>query len=83
MSAAARHPACRLLGPEAGWYAVLQIPATLPEDEMVLGLLERERILVHPGYFFDFPREAFLVVSLLPAEAPFGDAVERLLLRVG
>ncbi len=82
-SVAARYPACRLLAPEAGWYAVLQLPATRSEEEMVLDLLERERILVHPGYFFDFPREAFLVVSLLPPEAPFGDAVERLLARLG
>ena len=28
-------------------------------------LLEKDDVLVHPGYFFDFPREAFLVVSLL------------------
>ncbi len=79
----ARHPACRLLALEAGWYAVLQVPATRPEEEMVLELLERDGILVHPGYFFDFPREAFLVVSLLPPEAPFGDAAERILARVG
>ena len=26
-------------------------------------------MLVHPGYFFDFEREAFLVVSLLPEPA--------------
>jgi hypothetical protein len=82
-AAAARHPACRLLLPEAGWSAVLQVPAVQSEEAMVLELLERERILVHPGYFFDFPREAFLVVSLLPPAEPFEEAVERLLLRVG
>ena len=28
-------------------------------------LLERHHLLVHPGYFFDFPRDGYLVVSLL------------------
>ena len=44
-----------------------------------LELVERERILVHPGFFFDFPHEAFVVVSLLPAEDVFAEAFERLL----
>jgi hypothetical protein len=45
----------------------------------VLELLEREHILVHPGYFFDFPHEAFLVVSLLPREDVFAGAFERVM----
>jgi hypothetical protein len=47
------------------------------EEQLVLRLIERERILVHPGYFFDFPREAFIVVSLLPPPAIFADALSR------
>ncbi len=35
------------------------------------------------GYFFDFEREAFLVVSLLPERRVFGPAVEALLGQVG
>ena len=68
----ARHPAIRLLPVDGGWYAVVRIPATRSEEAVVLDLLERERVLVHPGYFFDFPREAFLVVSLLPEPRRFG-----------
>ena len=41
----------------------------------MLGLLEDDGVLVHPGYFFDFPREAFLVVSLLPEPAVFDAGV--------
>jgi alanine-synthesizing transaminase len=67
-----------LLEPEGGWSAVLRIPATLTEEEHVLRLLERHGVLVHPGYFFDFPREAYLVVSLLPDPATFAEAVGRL-----
>jgi alanine-synthesizing transaminase len=74
----ARSPAS-LLDPEGGWSAVLRVPATLPEEERVCGLLERRDVLVHPGYFFDFPREAFLVLSLLPPTATFSEGVDRIL----
>jgi len=68
-----------LLDPEGGWYAVLRVPATRSEDERVAGLLEHRNVLVHPGYFFDFPHEAFLVVSLLPTPESFAEGVKRLL----
>jgi aspartate/methionine/tyrosine aminotransferase len=61
---------------EGGWYAVLQVPRTLPEEERVLRLLERDDVLVHPGFFFDFPEEAFLVLSLLPREEDFARGLE-------
>lgn len=73
------HPACALLGVEGGWSATVRVPATQPEEMMVLTLLETERVLVHPGYFFDFPHEAFLVVSLLVEETAFTDALARAL----
>ena len=73
------HPSCRVLPAEAGWYAVVRVPATRSEEAIVLELIERERVLVHPGYFFDFPREAFLVVSLLPEPDVFRTAAARML----
>ena len=76
-----RYPSCQVLHMEAGWYAVLQVPATRSEEALVIELLEKDRILVHPGYFFDFPREAFLVVSLLPEPARFERAMSRVLAR--
>ncbi|HVB37570.1 MAG TPA: pyridoxal phosphate-dependent aminotransferase [Vicinamibacterales bacterium] len=76
---AAAHPACRALRAEGGWSAVIQVPATRSEEALVLDLLQRRQVLAHPGYFFDFPREAFLVVSLLPPEPVFADGVARLL----
>jgi aspartate/methionine/tyrosine aminotransferase len=74
-----RHPACRVLRVEGGWCATVRIPATRPEDTLVVDLLESERVLVHPGYFFDFPHEAFIVVSLLPEPDIFADGFERCL----
>jgi len=76
---AGRYPACELLRTEGGWSAVLRVPATRSEEQLVLDLLRAERVLVHPGYFFDFSSEAYLVVSLLPAPDLFEDAVARLL----
>jgi len=75
---AAGYPACEVLRVDGGWSAVLRVPSTRGEEPLVLELLQAERILVHPGYFFDFPREAYLVVSLLPPEDLFADAVTRL-----
>ena len=76
---AGRYPACDLLSVEGGWSAVVRVPATRNEEALTLGLLQHERVLVHPGFFFDFPHEAFVVVSLLPAEDMFGEAFERVL----
>jgi aspartate/methionine/tyrosine aminotransferase len=64
-----------LLEPEGGWSAVLRVPATSSEEERALRLLETHGVLVHPGYFFDFPSEAFLVVSLLTPPAEFREGI--------
>jgi alanine-synthesizing transaminase len=74
---ARRYPACDVPRVEGGWFASVRVPATRPEDTLVLDLLASERVLVHPGYFFDFPHEAFVVVSLLPEPDVFADAFER------
>ena len=75
----ADYPAAGLLRTEGGWHAVIQVPATETEESLVLRLLEQDHVLVYPGYFFDFPREAFLVTSLLPEPERFGPAVKRVL----
>ena len=74
-----RFTACDLLRTEGGWSAILRVPATRSEEQLALDLLRTERILVHPGYFFDFPREAHVVVSLLPPPGVFEAAITRLL----
>ena len=69
---------CRLLKSAGGWYAVLQVPSLESEEDLVLRLLE-DGVLTHPGYFFDFPRESFLIISLLPPEHLLADGVSRVL----
>jgi len=78
---AAVGPGCpaTILPPEGGWSAVLRVPATLTEEERVTRMLEERDVLVHPGYFFDFPAEAYLVLSLLPPPADFNEGVARVL----
>lgn len=73
---------CRTLRAEGGWYAVVQVPSIEAEDALVLGLLAEEHVLVHPGYFFDFAREAYVVVSLLAPEDRFREGVARLVANV-
>jgi hypothetical protein len=74
---------CRVLSSDGGWYAVVQIPAVKSEEDTVLALLEQDDVLVHPGYFFDFPREAFLILSLLPEPSRFAEALRHILARAG
>jgi alanine-synthesizing transaminase len=68
-----------LIEPEGGWSAVLRVPATLSEEERVERLLGDRNVYVQPGYFFDFPREAYLVVSLLPRPETFAEGIDRIL----
>lgn len=73
---------CRVLRRDGGWYAVVHVPAVVTEEDRVLALLAEDDVLVHPGYFFDFPREAYLVLSLLPDPGTFREALRRILARI-
>jgi aspartate/methionine/tyrosine aminotransferase len=66
-----------------GWYAVLEVPRIHDEETWVELLIREEDAIVHPGYFFDFDRDGFLVVSLLPEVRGFRDAVGRVVRRLG
>lgn len=59
-------PAISVLTPEAGWCVVVRLPSTRSEEQWALGLIERSGVIVHPGYFYDFADEAYVVLSLLP-----------------
>ena len=78
-TAVAAEPALELLDADGGWTAVVRVPARGSEEDLVIDLLESRDTLVHPGFFFDFPHEAFLVLSLLPEPAVFAEGVARIL----
>jgi len=71
-----------ILRAEGGWSEVLAIPRTRTEEEWALSLLDAG-VLVHPGYFFDFPSGAHLVLSLLPEPSRFARGVEILARTLG
>ena len=71
-------PALQLLEPAGGWTAVVRVPSTGSEEALVLELLERHHVVVQPGYFYDFPTEAWLVVSLLVEPELFARGIERI-----
>ncbi len=71
-----------LLEVEGGWYATLRVPRTKTEEQWCLELLEQDGVRVQPGFFYDFPDEAFLVVSLLTPLETFREGIGRLLSRL-
>ncbi len=68
----------RALFVEGGWYVAVEAPRIRSEEEWTLGLLREHNTLAQPGYFFDFEREAFLVLSLLTPDRTFAEGLRRL-----
>lgn len=82
LHAAVAGTAASLLDVEGGWYATLRLPRTQSEERWALELLEDEGVYVHPGHFFDFDEEAYVVVSLITPEADLVQGVTRIVQRV-
>jgi alanine-synthesizing transaminase len=75
----AKQKACQRLTTQGGWYAVLRVPAVQSDEDLVLQLLEKHGVVVHPGHFYDFPQEGYLVVSLIPPAGEFREGLQKLL----
>ena len=75
----ARQKTCQRLNVEGGWYAVLRVPVTQTDEELAVDLLRRKSVLVHPGHFYDFPSDGYLVLSLITPGADFSVGISRLL----
>jgi alanine-synthesizing transaminase len=73
---------CERLRADGGWSAVVSIPRTLTEDAWVLQWLNQDEVLVHPGYFFDFENDGYIVLSLIPPEAVFREGINRVFSRI-
>lgn len=71
--------ACSRLQVEGGWYAVLRVPATRSDEDHALSLLNDLSIYAHPGHFYDFSSEGYLVVSLISKEEEFSTGMRRIL----
>jgi alanine-synthesizing transaminase len=67
---------------EGGWYAILRVPATRSDEDWAVELLEEEGVSVHPGHFYDFPSDGFVVMSLIPPRDVFKEAMGKVIRRI-
>lgn len=70
---------CRRLAVEGGWYAVLRVPATQSDEDLAIEILRQLSVLVHPGHFYDFPSDGYLIVSLITPPGNFRPGIAQIL----
>jgi aspartate/methionine/tyrosine aminotransferase len=70
---------CARLDMEGGWYAVVRVPATRSDEDVAIELLNVQGVYVHPGHFYDFPTDGYLIVSLIAPERDFNEGIKRLM----
>ena len=73
------HPSCERLALEGGWYALLRVPALGSDEDLAVALLERTGVLLQPGHFYNFPRDGYLVASLITPTQEFDVGISRAL----
>jgi alanine-synthesizing transaminase len=79
----ARQEMCERLKVEGGWYAVVRVPVTRSDEELAIELLQEKSVLAHPGHFYDFPSDGYLVLSLITEEEVFREGIRRMLEMLG
>lgn len=75
----AQQKTCERLDVEGGWYAILRVPVTKSDEDVAVELLQKKSVLVHPGHFYDFPSDGYLVLSLITQPAECGEGLSRIL----
>ncbi|HXM19910.1 MAG TPA: pyridoxal phosphate-dependent aminotransferase [Terriglobales bacterium] len=75
----AKQKTCRRLDVEGGWYAVLRVPVTQSDEDLAIEILRKCSVLVHPGHFYDFPSDGYLIVSLITPPQNFRQGIAQLL----
>ncbi len=71
--------ACQRLNVEGGWYAVLRVPVTRSDEELAIELVRERSVVVHPGHFYDFPSDGYLVLSLITPAGEFAEGISAVL----
>jgi alanine-synthesizing transaminase len=64
---------------EGGWYAALRVPILQSDEELAIQLIEENGVLVHPGHFYEFADDGYLVISLLTPGREFAEGISKLL----
>jgi aspartate/methionine/tyrosine aminotransferase len=49
------------------------------DEDLAVDLLTTRSVYVHPGHFYDFPADGYLIVSLITPEPDFAEGIGRLL----
>lgn len=75
----AQQKASQRLQVEGGWYVVLRVPVTQSDEDLAIDLLRQSSVLVHPGHFYDFPSDGYLIISLLTQPHEFREGTGRIL----
>jgi aspartate/methionine/tyrosine aminotransferase len=75
----ANYPAATVLPVEGGWSAVIRVPRIESDEALALRLIEEHGVIVHPGYFFDFDADGYIVVSLLTEPEIFAEGIARII----
>lgn len=70
---------CERLRVDGGWYVVLRVPALQSDEDLAIDLLRKVAVLVHPGHFYDFPKDGYLVLSLITPGDAFREGIKRIL----
>ncbi len=73
------HKTCRRLCVEGGWYAVLRVPVTQSDEDLAIELMREKSVLVHPGHFYDFESDGYLILSLITEPEEFEEGIRRVL----
>jgi aspartate/methionine/tyrosine aminotransferase len=75
----AKQKTCQRLDVQGGWYAILRVPVKQSDEDLAIELLRKSSVLVHPGHFYDFPADGYLVVSLITPSGVFRQGIARIL----
>ena len=71
--------ACSRLAVEGGWYAVVRVPVTRSDEELAIELVREKAVVVHPGHFYDFAGDGYLVLSLITELGEFKEGISRVI----
>jgi aspartate/methionine/tyrosine aminotransferase len=74
-----RNDGCTRLKVEGGWYVLLRVPVTRPDEDLAIALLRERDTLVHPGHFYDFSDDGYLILSLITPPQSFREGISRVL----
>ncbi len=67
---------------EGGWYVVLRVPAHQSDEELAIQLIADDGVVVHPGHFYEFQSDGYLVLSLITPNAVFQDGLRAILNKI-